>query len=238
MTSPALETSEPARTRRRGRRRPPPSGAPLPGGVAVKPARVRPAWLAAGIAVIALFTVLGWAAFRANSTTVSVLGLRDTVVRGQTITANDLVAVNIAPDPQLRAVPASQLSTVVGQHAATDLPAGGIVPVGSFTDAPVPAQGRSIIGVLLKANAGPVTGLTTGAPVRLVALPGQATTATKTESSSAEAQTTGGVVVATTSSDDGSGTRVDIDVSSVDAPNLQLLSAQDRVAVVVDSQAR
>ena len=188
--------------------------------------------------MIALFTVLGWAAFRANSTTVSVLGLRDTVVRGQTITAGDLVAVNIAPDPQLRAVPASQLNTVVGQHAATDLPAGGIVPVGSFTDAPVPAAGRSIIGVLLKPNAGPVTGLTSGAPVRLVPLPGQSGTAAPSSSNSAEVQTKEGVVVATTPSDDGSGTRVDLDVSTADAPTLQLLSAQDRIAVVVDSQAR
>ena len=59
----------------------------------------------------------------------------------------DLVAVRIGVDPALSPIPATQLDGVVGQRAAMDLPAGGLVTRDSIASTVVPAQDMSVVGV-------------------------------------------------------------------------------------------
>lgn len=205
---------------------------PTPANVITKNRR-RPAWVALGVAFLALCMVGGWAAFNAVTTTVPVVGVSKSIVRGQVIDRTSLTTVQVAADPALRTIPADQLETVVGKRAATDLPAGGILPVGSFTDDLLPAKQHSIVGVLVKDGGAPLTGLTTGAAVRLIPLPAQQGAA-----AAGKTAVTPGIVVATSATEDGTGTRVDVDVTNPDAAGLQLLAAQNRIALVVDSQEK
>src|SRR5919202_451983 len=126
------------------------------------------------------------------SNTQQVLVLRQTIHRGEKITADALVIANVGADPALHPVRASDASTVLDHFAATDLPAGSLLTTDSVNDAPVPASGFSIVGVALKAEAMPSHPLQPGDKVRLVTVtPDQAdtssTTSTTTEPSSVSA---------------------------------------------------
>ena len=52
------------------------------------------------------------------------------VQRGEVITREDLVTVRVGVDPALKPIPAAQLDSIVGQRAALDLAAGGLVTAG------------------------------------------------------------------------------------------------------------
>lgn len=206
---------------------------PTPTTVVTKHRR-RPAWVALGVAFIALCMVGAWAAYRAVSTTVAVVGVATSISRGELIERGDLNTVQVAADPALHSIPAADLDTVIGKRATSDLPAGGILPTGSFSDNLIPAKGRSIVGVLIKDGSAPLTGLASGAAVRLVPLPAQqgANPPGKPPAVSL------GSVVAVNPTEDATGTRVDVDVATPDAAGLQLLAAQNRIALVVDSQEK
>ena len=49
----------------------------------------------------------------------------------------------------MRALPASQYDDVVGQRAASDIPAGGLVTPDSVSATAVPPSGKSVVGVAL-----------------------------------------------------------------------------------------
>ena len=75
-------------------------------------------------------------------------------------------------DPALNPIPAAQLDGVVGQRAAMDLPAGGLVTQGSIAATVVPAQDMSVVGVAVPAALLP--GEPLGRAIRcVVATPGQ-----------------------------------------------------------------
>lgn len=193
--------------------------------------RRRPAWALAGVAFVLATMAVGWAVFQANSTTVSVIAVRTTISRGQIISADELVSVEAKPDPALHPIAAADVATVVGKRAGTDLPAGTLLPAGSVTTELVPAKNQSIVGVLVKAGAAPVTGLTEGAVVRLVPLPASAGSSTAPNVTVSD-----GTVIAVSASPDGAGTQVDVDVANNEAATMQRLAAQGQLALVVDSQ--
>ena len=89
------------------------------------------------------------------------------------ISRDDLVTVRIGMDPALNPIPAAQLDGVVGQRAAMDLPAGGLVTQGSIAATVVPAQDMSVVGVAVPAALLPGEPLRAGDQVRVVATPGQ-----------------------------------------------------------------
>ena len=69
-------------------------------------------------------------------------------------------------------MPADQRADLVGQRAATDLPAGLLLTPDSTTADPIPAPGTSLVGVAVKPTQMPATPLGAGDPVTLVATPG------------------------------------------------------------------
>lgn len=199
--------------------------------------RRQPALVALAVAFLALCGVGGWAAFNSASATVPVIGIKNTITRGEVIQRADLVTVQVGHDPALHTVSVSQADTVIGRRASTDLPAGGVLPAGLVTDALVPAKLHSIVGVFAKDGTAPATGITAGASVRLIPLP-----ATQQQQASGLPQAvtaaTTGTVMAAAAAEDGTGTRIDVDVDASDASGLQILAAQGRIAVVIDSQER
>src|SRR5665811_1379086 len=86
-------------------------------------------------------------AYTGASTSQDVLAVRTTVHRGELITRDDLMTVQIGVDPALKPLPASAADTVVGKRAAMDLAAGGLVTAEDVTSAVVPAKGMSLVGV-------------------------------------------------------------------------------------------
>lgn len=206
---------------------------------AVAPTKNRRSTALAALAVAFLVLCMlgGWAAFRSVSATVPVIGVRETVTKGTIIQRQDLTTMQVGADPNLHAIPVADVDQVVGRRAATDLPAGGIIPAESVTDALVPAKGRSVIGIFAKDGSGPLTGIEPGTRVRLVPLPAtQEQPNPPPGSPQPTSKPVSGVVIASTPADDGTGVRVDVDVAAANATGVQILAAQNRIALVIDSQ--
>ncbi|MFX4271683.1 SAF domain-containing protein [Propionibacteriaceae bacterium Y1685] len=226
---------------------------PTPGYIASKNRR-RPALIALAVAFLLLSALAGWWAFTQISTTTAVVGVRESITRGEVIEREDLVIMQVSNDPQQSTIPAEELEQVIGRRAATDLPAGVTVPREAFTDALVPPKGRAVIGVVTKGGSAPRTGLVKGARVTLVPLagstgdttpeePGSSTSSSPPPSTNTPApddESAGsveGTVVDVVDNGDGTG-RVDIEVDAAQAGELQRLAAEDKLALVVESQER
>ncbi len=225
-------TTEPGRVSRR-------NGAPAGGQQPTKKIapppklRRRPFLIATSVALIVLGALASVWAYSATSNTHEVLAVRETVLRGETITAEDLVAVQIGVDPALRPLPAAQRPQIVGQKAAMDLPAGGVVTQEQITSESVPPKGQSVVGVNLTPAMLPAGALTVGDPVRVITTPGQ-----QGEISATPPNVIDAVVVALNADAVSGNTIVNLQVPSATAPDLAARAATGKVAVVLDSRER
>jgi hypothetical protein len=134
--------------------------------------RKRPALLGAGVAVTALGCLLGAWAWSATTSTEEVIAARNTIHRGEVITARDVQRITISGTPALEPVPASAYDDVVGRRAALDISAGGLLTTESTTGAPLPPQGQSIVGISLTPAQVPTVPMHGGDKVRIVVTPG------------------------------------------------------------------
>lgn len=164
----------------------------------------------------------------------AVVGVAHDVPWGQVVTSADLVQVEVVEDPALRPVPWSDVSSLVGQHAAADLQAGSLVTVRSVTSAQVPGPGEALVGVSVKQAQMPVTTLHPGDSVLLVptgdTLTGQQSTGTR---SGAGGGSIAGSVF-TVGSTDASGVRtVDVVLAGDQAVPVASASAAGKVAIVL-----
>jgi hypothetical protein len=195
--------------------------------------RRRPALLAAALVAICLGALLAAWAWTATTTTQEVLVARHTIERGAVIEADDLARVRVSADPALKPVPARQFDEVVGQRAAYDVAAGGMLTPDSFTADVVPSGNNSIVGVALTPAQAPGLGLTTGDRVRVVVTPAQG-----------EQLPTGGpqfseaTVAGTHVSEETGELIVDLLVSHADAAVLAARAATGNVSLVLDSRER
>ncbi|MDN5725525.1 MAG: SAF domain-containing protein [Propionibacteriales bacterium] len=237
----------------------PRASVPTPGQIAAKNRR-RPALIALALAFLLLSALAGWWAFTQISTTTSVIGVKQPIARGEVIEREDLVSMEVSKDPNLSTVPVEEIDQVVGRRAATDLPVGVTVPRDAFSDALVPPRGRAVIGVVTAAGFAPRTGLVKGARVTLVPLtgsgpasdasgaptpedpasqstPGASTSPGGTGSVPPSEGAVEGTVVDWVDTGDGA-SRIDIEVDATLAPELQRRAAENKLAVVVESQER
>lgn len=134
--------------------------------------RRRPLMMVLAIVAIVLGGLGGAFAIQSVSTAQSVVAARETIQRGETITAQDLMTVRIGVDPALHPIPAADIDTLIGKQAAYDIVAAGVVTAEQVTDTPIPTRGYSIIGVSVDAGAAPTSQLRPGSQVRLVNTPG------------------------------------------------------------------
>lgn len=193
--------------------------------------RRRPLLIAASIAAIVLGALVSVWAYSATNNAQDVLAVRQTVLQGDTIDAEDLMVVKVGVDPALRPLPASQGQQIVGMKAAMDMPAGGVVTQEQVTAVAVPAKGKSVVGVSLSAAMLPAGALSIGDPVRVVTTPGQ-----QGEVSADPPNAVAAVVVGITSDAITGNTVVNLEVPSAAAPDLAARAATGKVAVVQDSR--
>lgn len=131
---------------------PPPAGGgheqfPAPPEIPAPRRRRRPAWIALAVALVVLGALGAVWGFQVASERISVVGVAAPVEFGQLVQRGDLVEAQIVADPRLSPVPWSQVESLVGQRAATDLRPGGLVTTGSVTGQPVPGPGEDLVGV-------------------------------------------------------------------------------------------
>ena len=202
--------------------------AAVPAPVSPLRARRRPALIALAVALIVLGAGSGAWLLSRSGETVTVLVLADDVARGQVIEASDLTTTDLpVGTTNVQAVPYEDLSTVVGQVAATDLLAGGLLGPDAFVPDLVPAAGDSVVGVALTSAQLPSVGLSAGDTVRFVATPQQGGEMPVSDPATITAEV---INVAVTDS----GFLVNVQVSSAQAPTLAAMAATSRIALILD----
>jgi len=145
-----------------------------------------------------------------------------------------LVTVRIGVDPALQPIPATELEGLVGQRAATDLPAGGLVTRASVASSVLPAAGQSVVGVALPASLLPGEPLRPGDRVRIVATPGEQGDVTGSKPPHAITAT----VVGLFPDDEKGVTVVSVQVPFAVAAEVAARAATGKVAIVLDSRER
>ena len=176
--------------------------------------------------------VSGWA-YSSLGNTREVVAVRVTVPRGQVITADVLQTVRIGVDPAVTAVPASDMTAIVGKRAAYDLVAGGLVPRDAVTEKVTPGADQSVVGLSLAPGTMPSVPLVVGDKVRIVSTPGA-----QGEVKQAELRTFDGVLAAIGTPDGSGKVTVSVVVPASQAAELAARSATGRVALLLDSRER
>lgn len=202
-----------------------------------------------GALLIVVCAVLGYFAWQQVSTTESVVATRTLIPKGSVITRDELTVRQVNADSGLQVIPSTQVSSLIGRQAASDIPAGSIVPTGATASGPMAKDGQSLVGILVKPGGAPITGMEPGSRVRMLGLAapeGQdatdggttgGTTGDATgDSPTAQLPEVKGLVVRVTQVADGSGTSVDVAVDAAYAAEMQRLAAAGKVAIVVDSE--
>lgn len=194
--------------------------------------RKRPALLGAGIAMTAFGCLLGAWAWSATTSTEEVLAARNTIHRGEVISAEDVQRLRISGDPALEPLPASSYDDIVGQRAALDISAGGLLTSEATTGEPLPPRGQSIVGISLTPAQVPALPMHGGDKVRIIVTPGE-----NGDVPANTPQFTVAKVVDTDLDETTGNTVVNVLVPYADAGVLAARAATGNVALVLDSGA-
>ena len=229
-----MSTTTPATDSRRQQRKNPTDGEPTsaPGEQFAPPPKLRrrPVLIAASVAAICLGALASMWAYQSTSNARSVLAVRQTIERGDVITADDLMTVNISVDPALKPLSADQASSVVGKHAALDMSAGGVVTQDQVTDQALPAKGSSVVGIALTPGMLPANQIRVGDKVRVVVTPGQ-----QGEMPTGQPDSISAVVVGVAKDETTGNAIVNVQVPNNEGPMLAARAATGKVALVLDS---
>lgn len=200
-----------------------------PPPVLEKPAnRRRRGVLALMVLLVVCGGVAAWWGVNKYTDRVAVVAVVNNVAWGETITASDLALVEVAQDPLLTPVPWEDRATLIGAHAAIDLPAGTLMTAKSATRSDVvPGPGKALVGLAVRSSQAPVTGLHAGDEVLIVSNAGQA------GGNTAAAKPVPGKVFAVGSTGSEGTRTVDVIVDQTAAADLAAASAAGRVAIVL-----
>lgn len=131
----------------------------------------RPAWIVAGVMLMALAVLVNVYLFQSSSRRVSVVVLARDVPVGQQISRADLTTAQVAVDSIVQTIPGHQLAEVAGQRAAVGLRKGTLLSASQVTGQASPLPGQALVTVPLKAAELP-PGLAPGWQVRVISTPG------------------------------------------------------------------
>jgi hypothetical protein len=209
-----------------------PPSTTMAGSEVAPPTRLRrhPAWVWGGIALITVGGTVSAAMYSSSSDDNEVLAVREAVVRGEVIGQDDLVVVRVGVDPAVATIPASELSAIVGQHAATDLPPGGLLAPGQVTAQSIPPKDYSVVGLSLTGAMVPGDQVQPGDKVRVVATTGEGGDVSTAAPESIEA-----VVVGVSPDDVTGNVLVSVQVPRENGPRLTLLATAGKASIVLDS---
>ena len=112
-----------------------------------------------GVLLAIVGGLVAWFAYAQATQGVEVIATARHIGYGAQITEADVQQVEIPAGSTLRVTAWSDLQTVVGQVATTDLPPGALVPPDAVGAARRPARGEAIVGLPIGAGRLPVSGL-------------------------------------------------------------------------------
>jgi Flp pilus assembly protein CpaB len=195
--------------------------------------RRRPTIVAGAIAAVCLGAVLAAWAWSSSTSTQQVLVATAEIPRGSVIEAEDLTTARLNVDSAVAVLPASAADDLIGQRAALDVAAGGLLTADLVQKGSIPASGKSLVGVALKPEQAPGETLMAGDLVRVVVTPGQdgETPKIAPEFSAAE-------VVGIHHDSETGQTVVDLLVPHAEASLLAARVATGNIALVLDSRDR
>ena len=195
--------------------------------------RRRPTIVAGAIGAVCLGAVLAAWAWSSSTSTQQVLVATAEIPRGSVIEAEDLTTARLNVDSAVAVLPASAADELIGQRAALDVAAGGLLTPDLVQGESIPASGESLVGVALKPEQAPGETLMAGDLVRVVVTPGQdgETPKIAPEFSAAE-------VVGIHHDSETGQTVVDLLVPHAEASLLAARVATGNVALVLDSRDR
>ena len=119
----------------------------------------RPAMLALMVLTVVLGALGAYLLVDRSSERTQVVGLFRDVDWGQTISATDLIAVDVVPESALKTVTWDDRSALIGKKAAVGLRAGSLITPDAVTTETLPERGGAIVGLLLKEGQLPVAGV-------------------------------------------------------------------------------
>ncbi|GAB3821957.1 hypothetical protein GCM10028820_31630 [Tessaracoccus terricola] len=135
---------------------------------AVARSQRRPLLLVVSVLLIVLGAAGGALAWFSIGTAVDAVVARATIGRGQVMAVDDFVVVQVNPDPHLQFLVPDDISSLVGERAAHDVAAGGLVPASVVQGGVLPSAGQSVIGLSLGPGFHPGVDLKVGDHVRIV----------------------------------------------------------------------
>lgn len=193
--------------------------------------RRRPALAALGLALAAVFALTGAWLFSQGGQTQPVVAVKAAITAGQQITAAQLGTVDLPPNTGLTTIDGTEMSTLVGKYATTNLPAGTIITATQVTTTLTPPAGKSIVGIALKPSQMPSRGFTGGDRIQLVVTTGAGSAGT---SAVAPGTHWAGTVVCVGPPSDDQTVTVDVQVDSALAVPVASAAGAGNLAAVLD----
>lgn len=202
--------------------------------------RRRPALI--GLAVLLIVgaaAVAGLLAVRVDTRTPVLVASRAISV-GQPITTEDLAVQRVAGDG-LNVIAAGSASSLVGNYASENIPAGRLLDTSMFASQGFLKEGTVAVGVALTAGRMPASGIQTGDIVQVVAVKdGVATVvverATVSRGPGSDASSGGGFLGGAPSGSAGSAGVATLIVSPTEAPKVAAVSVANEIAIILVSR--
>jgi hypothetical protein len=136
------------------------------------PRRRSPALASLGVVLVVIGALAGWRyVAAASSDSRPYIAVYQQVSVGEQITSADLQVVSITSVRGLTPIPASQMSSIVGQFAKVALVPGTLLTAGDVTTTNAVGPNQALIGLKLGATQRPGRGLRAGDHVLLVSVP-------------------------------------------------------------------
>jgi hypothetical protein len=112
-----------------------------------------------GVLLAIVGGLVAWFAYAQATQGITVVATARHIAYGSRITEADVQPVEIPAGSTLRVTAWSDLQTVLGQVATTDLPPDALLPPDAIGAARLPARGEAIVGLPIGAGRLPVSGL-------------------------------------------------------------------------------
>lgn len=200
--------------------------------------RRRPGWIAAGVAMIAVGGLISWQVITTVGSSAEYLAVARPVPVGAVVTREDLAVVRISVDPQLNPIPAAEVQTVIGKHAAVELVPRNLLTPTQLTDRAAPGPGQQLVGLSLSPEQAPTKRLKPGAPVLLIITGDDAAPTGDGQSAAPPTKIAASVVDVRRGDTPGGGdgaVYVNVAVSEGDGPLVAARGAAGRVVLVLTS---
>jgi hypothetical protein len=141
-----------------------------------------------GVLVLVVSGLAALWLFESSADRTAVLALAGPVERGEVVTAEDLVTVEVAADEAIAVTRPGEVDGVVGRVALVDLPAGSLITSSQVASADEVEVGEGVVGLRLEPGQVPALRLTPGTTVSVLLTPPSAMASESLTASQIEAR--------------------------------------------------